>query len=196
MSAGFSNHAIVGVLLAAGAGTRFGGDKLHARLTHDTSVGLASLMQLLPAVDSVVAVVRPADTALEAQLQAAGARVTRCPHAAAGMGASLAWGIRAAPMAAGWLVALGDMPWIRTETMMRVSAAVRAGGAIAIPTFHSSRGHPVGFSARFYDQLTALDGDQGARGLCRSHASETVLIDTADEGIVRDVDVPGDLLRR
>jgi len=188
-----SRHPIVGILLAAGEGTRFGGDKLNARLPDGTPVGLRSLSQLLPVVDTVIAVVRPSDAALQAQFEATGARVTRCPHASSGMGASLAWGVRAAPLAAGWLVSLADMPWVETETMRRVTAELRGGRAIALPTYGNRRGHPVGFAARFYDRLIALHGDQGARALCRAHATETVLIDTNDPGIVRDVDVRSDI---
>jgi molybdenum cofactor cytidylyltransferase len=188
-----SRHPIVGILLAAGEGTRFGGDKLEARLPDGTPVGLRSLSQLLTVVDTVIAVVRSADAALQAQFEAHGARVTRCPHASSGMGASLAWGVRAAPVAAGWLVSLGDMPWIEPETIRRVTVELRAGRGIAIPTYGHRRGHPVGFAARFYDRLIALHGDQGARSLCQTHATDTMLIDTNDPGIVRDVDVRSDL---
>ena len=188
-----SSHPIVGVLLAAGAGSRFGGDKLLARLEDGSSVGVRSLAQLQDAVDTVVAVVRPGDSVLEQQLEATGVRITRCPHAARGMGASLAWGIRAAPVAAGWLVALADMPWIRTETLLRVCTMLKDGRDIVVPSFGHQRGHPVGFAARFYGQLITLDGDQGARSLCEAHADRTMVLETDDRGVVRDVDVRGDI---
>ena len=92
--------AIVGILLAAGSGSRFGGDKLLARLTSGEfageAMGAASFRQLREAVPNVIVVVRPGDPALAAMFGAAGARIVRCPLAAEGMGASLACGVRAA----------------------------------------------------------------------------------------------------
>ncbi len=59
---------IVGVLLAAGSATRFGGDKLLAPLVDGAPIGVAALRNLGPAVDVVLAVVRPGDNALAAAL--------------------------------------------------------------------------------------------------------------------------------
>lgn len=187
-----SVRPIVGVLLSAGSASRFGGAKLLARGPEGAVLGLRSLAHLAAVADSVLAVVRPGDDALAACFAREGVRVTVCPDAGDGMGASLAWGVRAAPVAAGWLVALGDMPWIRTETIARIAAAVRAGAAIAVPSVHGRRGHPVGFAARFYDELTQLSGDTGAKAVCAAHAGETTVIETDDEGITRDVDLRAD----
>ena len=68
---------IVGVLLAAGSASRFGGEKLLAPLPDGTPIGVAALEHLAAAVDSVVAVVRPHDAPLAAALAARGARITR-----------------------------------------------------------------------------------------------------------------------
>ena len=124
-------------------------------------------------------------------LAAGGARVTVCPRAAEGMGASLAWGVRAAPIAAGWLIALADMPWIQTVTISRVADAVRAGAPIAAPSWKDSRGHPVGLASRFFGELAALAGDEGAKAILRRH--HATLIATDDAGVLRDVDTPQDL---
>ncbi|HTS23117.1 MAG TPA: nucleotidyltransferase family protein [Casimicrobiaceae bacterium] len=184
---------IVGVLLAAGSATRFGGEKLLAALPGGTPVGVAALRHLAPAVEAVVAVVRPGDERLAAALGAEGARVTACPRAGDGMGASLAWGVRAAPLAAAWVVVLADMPWIRPESIARVVEAARGGAPIAAPKWRDARGHPVAFAAAFYSQLAALTGDEGARAIL---AREIVaLVDAGDPGVVCDVDKPEDLAR-
>ena len=101
---------VVGILLAAGSATRFGGDKLAAALPNGTTVGVAACRNLAAAVDAVIAVVRPGDGAIADALAANRARVSVCPRASDGMGASLAWGVRAAPVATGWIIALADMP--------------------------------------------------------------------------------------
>ena len=182
---------IIGVLLAAGSASRFGGGKLLAALPDGTPIGLAALQCLAGAVDGVVAVVRPHDDALAAAMAARGARVTACPHASDGIGASLAWGIRATPAAAAWLIALADMPWVQPATVGVVVDALRGGARIAAPSHRGTRGHPVGFAAELYAELVALSGDEGAKPILGRHP--LVLIETPDAGVLRDVDTRQDL---
>jgi len=184
---------IVGVLLAAGAGARFGGGKLLAPLEDGTPVGVRSARSLRSSVDRVLAVTRPGDATLEALLRAEGLEVLPFPGALAGMGASLAFGIARAPDADGWVVALADMPFVRPETVAAVVQALTAGAAIVAPSFRGRRGHPVGFAATLFEELVRLEGDAGARSVLVQHESEVILLECDDAGIVRDVDEPRDL---
>jgi len=212
---------IVGILLAAGKGERFGGNKLLAQLGSELgsdstflpdenagagtgskfesdpnsadSVGVAACRHLLAAVPTVVAVVRPDDTALAAALAAVGARVVRCARAGDGMGASLACGAQASNEADGWVVALADMPWIRPETIAHVAAAIAGGAVIAAPFHRGARGHPVGFGRTCGAALAALTADEGAKAIVAAHREALVRIDVDDPGILRDVDAQGDL---
>jgi molybdenum cofactor cytidylyltransferase len=185
---------VVGILLAAGSASRFGADKLAAALPNGASVGETALQNLGAAVDSVVAVVRSGDSAMARTFRARGARVSVCCHARDGMGASLAWGVRGTAVAAGWIVALADMPWIDPATIARVVAALKNGAPLAAPRFQGSRGHPVGIAARFYSELAALSGDEGAKQLLAANASSVQLVDVSDAGILRDIDTPADLI--
>jgi len=191
------SQRVVGILLAAGRGTRFGGDKLLALLRSpdrpSEPIGVVALRHLRSAVPDVVAVVRPEDNALAAEFEANGARVFRCANADDGMGASLACGVRASASAKGWVVALADMPWVSPATIARVAAAIEHGAPLAA-AFHSGRrGHPVGFSRECYDALAALTGDEGARQIVATRADDLVRIDTDDAGVLRDVDTAADL---
>ncbi len=188
-----TNSPVVGVLLAAGRGTRFGGDKLLAVLPDGECVGAAAVRHLLAALPDVVAVVRPGDGALAAALGAAGAHIVRCENADDGMGASLACAVGARPDATGWLVALADMPWIRPATIARVADALARGADIAAPFHRGERGHPVGFGKPLYDSLVALTGDEGAKSIVAAHRDRLVRIDVDDEGALRDIDTPADL---
>jgi len=186
---------VVGIFLAAGSATRFGGAKLLAPLPNGTPIGVAALKNLAAAVDAVVAVVRPGDAALASVFAALGACVTACPRATEGMGVSLAWGIRAAPVAAGWIIALADMPWVDPATIARIADALKHGSALVAPEYQGTRGHPVGMAARFYGELTALSGDDGAKRVLAAHASALELIVVNDAAVLRDIDTPDDLQR-
>jgi molybdenum cofactor cytidylyltransferase len=190
---------IVGLLLAAGRGSRFGGDKLMAAVpatpgaVAGTPVGVAACRHLAAALPEVVAVVRAGDALLAAALAAAGARVVECVRADEGMGASLACGVMAAADADGWVVALADMPWVRPATIAAVAAALAAGAGIAAPRFNEERGHPVGFSRHHGAALAMLRGDTGARDLVAAHRDEVTMLAVDDPGVLRDVDRPDDL---
>lgn len=185
--------AIVGVLLAAGAGRRFGPDKLLHPLPGGEPIGIAAARNLVAAVPDAVAVVRPGDRALADALSAIGLRVVENPRASAGMGTSLAAGIHSRPDAEGWVIALADMPWIRPATIATVAQALRDGASLAAPLHGGRRGHPVGFGARWRPALLALSGDAGARDLLAAHAAELSLLPTDDPGVLRDVDETEDL---
>ena len=183
---------IVGILLAAGAATRFGGGKLLAKLPDGVTLGRRACANLVAAVTEVIAVVRTGDDALAQDLAAAGARVTVCPGAHAGMGASLAHGLRAAGDADAVMIALADMPWIRPDTYGAVAAELRRDETLVVPRYQGRRGHPVGFGRAHFPSLAVLDNDEGARAVL-ANATGICWIDVDDPGALRDVDIPGDL---
>jgi molybdenum cofactor cytidylyltransferase len=182
-----------GILLAAGASRRFGGDKLRVPLPDGTPIGVAALRAMRSALPTVIAVVRPHDAALTALFAEHGARVVHCANADDGMGASLACGVDASADAPGWVVGLADMPWVAPDTIRAVAEAIAAGASIAAPVHRGERGHPVGFAASHRAALQALRGDEGARAIVAGAGATLVRIDVDDAGVVRDVDAPGDL---
>ncbi len=184
---------IVGLLLAAGQGRRFGSDKLLHPLDDGTPLAVASARKLKQACPRAIAVLRPEQTTLAALLLAEGLEVVICPEASAGMGHSLAAGVAASLEAAGWLVTLADMPFVQVATLRSVVDVLNAGAALAAPFFKGQRGHPVAFAARWRDQLLALTGDEGARAIVGNNRGLLSRIDTADAGVLRDVDTPQDL---
>jgi len=189
-----------GVVLAAGSASRFGADKLVQPLPTDahgvaagTALAVASWLHLRTVIPDSIVVVRDARAASARLLAQAGAVLIECPNADEGMGASLAAGVAGRSDADGWLIALGDMPWIAPASIGLVAAALRSGASIAATRYAGQRGHPVGFSRAHRDALLALRGDAGARDIVSAYRDETVLVDVDDPGVVRDVDLPDDL---
>jgi molybdenum cofactor cytidylyltransferase len=184
---------IVGILLAAGTGTRFGGDKLLFPLADGTPVGVQAARNLLSGVDHGVAVLRPSDRQLAHLLEAEGMQVAFCTGAETGMGTSLAFGVTAAQDEDGWLIALADMPFIQHDTIHGVASLLRAGAPIAAPRYQGRRGHPVGFARAFFHDLAQLSSDQGAHPLLAAHAGRIQMLECEDPGIFADIDTPSDL---
>ena len=188
---------LTGILLAAGRGRRFDPagvrNKLLQRLPGGEFVVVASARTLLAVLPRVVAVVPPSDGGVADALRALGCTVTVCPDADSGMGLSLAHAIRHAPLDThgGWLVALGDMPFVADATLQALVRAIVDGAGIAAPLFDGQRGNPVAFGAIHHAALLALDGDQGARRLLTSSPVTTIAV--SDPGILRDIDTQGDL---
>jgi len=186
---------IVGILLAAGSGSRFGGDKLLHPLADGVAIAAHAARNLFAVLPDVVAVVRWGDFPLHDLLEQEGCQCTMFQGAARGMGASLAHGVAQAREADGWVVALADMPSIKPETIGRLVAALEGGALIAAPTHDGKRGHPVGFGAPLRHELLALDGDEGARAVLARHRGEVRLIECDDPGTLIDIDRRDDLAR-
>lgn len=186
--------SVAAILLAAGSATRFGSDKLLHPLPHDVPIALQAARHLGAVFEeNVFVVIRPEAKALSDLFRSEGCKVVVCENAAEGMGASLACAVRAAGAADGYLVALGDMPFIRASTIAAVRDALAGGALLAAPYFRGRRGHPVGIAAAFRAELEAMKGDEGARRLLEAHPDRLTKIPVGDPGVIRDIDTPGDL---
>ncbi|MGY2165479.1 nucleotidyltransferase family protein [Pseudomonas tolaasii] len=108
----------------------------------------------------------------------------------AGMGDSIAAAVAASESADGWLIVLGDMPFIRSSSIERVIDALEEGG-ISVPVSAGECGHPVAFDRAFGPGLMALVGDRGARPLFARASVREVLVQ--DSGVLWDVDLPSRL---
>nr|WP_282442935.1 MULTISPECIES: nucleotidyltransferase family protein [unclassified Pseudomonas] len=102
-----------------------------------------------------------------------------------GMGDSIAAAVKASGAADGWLVVLGDMPFIQSSSIERVIASVEG---ITVPVSAGQYGHPVAFDHTFGPALMALSGDRGAKPLFAQTQVREVQVD--DPGVLWDVDVP------
>jgi len=188
-----NQEVIAAILLAAGAGARFGGDKLLHPLEDGVAIAAHAARNLLAATPDVVAVVRWGDFPLYDMLEQEGCQVTMFQGAARGMGASLAHGVAQARGADGWVVALADMPRVPVAIIKEIIASLAGGALIAAPVHKGERGHPVGFGAALRDELLALDGDQGARAVLERHRNSVKLVECDDPGVLFDIDRKTDI---
>jgi molybdenum cofactor cytidylyltransferase len=107
------------------------------------------------------------------------------------MGDSIAAGVAAGRDYRGWLVVLGDMPFILPDTLTCVIDSLND-DCISVPVYRGERGHPVGFGHSFGPALMGLTGDEGARRLFQLGRVQTIEVN--DPGVLWDVDVPEALM--
>ncbi len=182
------------LILAAGTGSRFraagGDDKLQAALPGRTGMSvLQATFRLWRSLDlPCLAVVSTAAPWRAELARREGLQVLELPPS--GMGDSLAAAVRATSAAEGWLVALGDMPFIHPATARQLLELQRA-DRIVVPVHAGRRGHPVFFGRNFAAALGELSGDEGAKRLLRE--ASVLELEVADPGIQLDVDTPADL---
>lgn len=191
---------VAAILLAAGASRRFGSDKLlHPVLRNGQNLPLIvhSLRPWLAVFRQMTVVVRPDATGLRHAVEKMSGSERlhwiECPDADLGMAASLACGVAGNKNAAGWLIGLADMPGVPEAAIKQVRVALEAGATLAAPFHDGRRGHPVGFSSAYHDELLALQGDMGARSLLERDVALVRRIDIDDPGILVDIDSPADL---
>lgn len=182
-----------GLVLAAGAGTRFGGPKGLAR-TSDGEPWVARAVRMLRdggCEDVLVAVGARADEV--AALVPEEASVVAVPRWAEGVSAALRAGIEAAGAADCGLLAVTpvDTPDAPASALRRLRGVAEAGdgsGALVQAVYAGRPGHPVLIGRRHWPDLVAgLRGDRGARPYLVAHAVTEV--EAGDLWSGADVDV-------
>lgn len=186
------------LILAGGAGRRFARDGGRAKLLAD--LGGAPVIRrvaervLAAGFGEVVVVTGAEGAALPPALAGLACRIIDAPDWAEGMAATLRRGIAAlAPGAQGVCVFLGDMPLVPAGLCSDLAGAAEAAGYAARPRFDGQPGHPVAFARAAFPDLMALTGDQGATGLLKARPEAVAYLDTADSGVLLDIDTPADL---
>lgn len=181
--------------MAAGMGKRFGGHKLRHPLQDGTPIGVQSALNLKQAVDEVVCVVRPDDDALIKLYSELGFTVVQNTEHLNGLSTSIRTGINARPDSDYWVIVLGDMPYIQSDTYQGLSSEIQHQlqikpefQKIIRPQFKGTAGHPVAFPNRFKSNLLCLEGDMGAAPLIKKTKDEIYWLLVEDKGVVLDID--------
>ncbi len=192
---------LTAILLAAGAGRRFGGGKLTTPWRGGRLIDGALAAAFAAPVREVI-VVTGADAAVGAAAQTwaqkAGVtdrlRLVLAADHAEGMGASLRAGMAALSQdCEGVFVFLGDMPHIPPALAGDLARRLTGKVLAVAPRFGGRRGHPVLFAAGLFAALASAKGDEGARTALSGLGERLAFIDTDDPGVLLDVDAPGDL---
>jgi len=173
------------ILLAAGRGERFGGDKLTTPFRgRPLGEHAAAMLGSMPFA-AHIAVTGPSAV----DLGALGFDCRRAP-ADAPMSVSLKLGVAAAEATDcdACLIALADMPLVPEGHILALLAA--HDGALTATLSGDTRMVPALIGRRAFPLIAALSGDQGARALLREAPGVA-----APPAWLVDIDTPGDVAR-
>ena len=185
---------LAAVVLAGGAGERFGGGKLGTMLGGRPLLAYALDAAAASGGDIVVVTGTSPVAADIAHAWARGTqtsvRIVAAENPTEGMGASLRTGLAAVdPDTDGAFVFLGDMPFVPLLILPLLAAELARGAPAAAPVFRGVRGHPVLLGRGLIERRALISGDRGAGGLLASEPG-LVLIETDCDGVLFDIDTP------
>jgi molybdenum cofactor cytidylyltransferase len=178
---------IAGLVLAAGAGTRFGEEpKLLAPLNGRPLLQYAvDAPCAVAALDRVVVVLGARADEIRTAVDFGRAESVVCPEWSDGISASLRCGTATLVGADRVIVTLGDAPTVTPALVERFLEAPPGARA----TYHGRPGHPVVLGPDQLARLGSVGGDVGARELLEGG----VLIECSDLASGVDVDTVADL---
>jgi molybdenum cofactor cytidylyltransferase len=182
---------IGGVVLAAGAATRFGSSKQLAELDGRPLLEHAIRAMAASSVGRVVVVLGSGAEEVHATVDMHGADALVCRRWAEGQAASLACGLAELSGCEAVVVTLGDQPLMSPDAIRRVIAARGRGAAAVRATYRGEPGHPVLLERRLFERMRDVTGDHGARNLLLRVRTREVPCD--DLGGGQDVDTPAQL---
>lgn len=194
-NSGGRRKTVTAVVLAAGRSHRMGTArfKLTEILNGAPVVRRVCETALKSRADEVLAVTGFRADDVRAALSGLNIKFAHNPDFAAGLSSSLRTGAAALDKKAdACLVCLGDMPMVRAKTVNTLIEAFQAaeGPVICAPVCGGKRGNPVLWSSHFFEALTDMQGDKGARSLMAEHASYVIETDVDDQGVLIDIDTP------
>ncbi|MDQ6859032.1 MAG: nucleotidyltransferase family protein [Chloroflexota bacterium] len=185
----------VAVVPAAGSAERFGGKKLLAPVDGEPLLDRTIAALLDGGVDQIVVVVAPDAEDLKHDVNAFNdPRVWTVvnPDPSRGMFSSIQAGMAEAEGDA-LLVQPADMPFVQNSTVSALLELFRSRPAIVSPRHQGKRGHPVILPPALRDEIRAAEPTITLHDILKRHPEQRVDLDVQDRGVVRDVDVVGDL---
>lgn len=189
---------LAAIVLAAGQSERFGGqNKLCAPLGDTPLVRRVTATVLDAGIGEVVVVTGNDSAQVEQALEGLAVRFVYNSDWKSGMGTSIAAGITALDdRIDGAFIIPGDMPFL-DPALFRTLASVFEQNefqSIVFPTTVSGeQRNPVLWPRRYFSDLAALSGMEGAKSLLRSVANRTVAIPFGEDMLFTDVDSQDDL---
>lgn len=179
----------ISLILAGGSSSRMGREK--QLLSCGTNNFLEQTVSLYKPYGDVVVVLGYRAQMISSASDLSSAQVIVNDQYEEGMGASLRCGMDLV-MAGnydGLFMTFCDMPHLKPATLKEMVHGIKKHpNHIVQPTYLGKRGHPVYLPQMFFEALSGVEGDIGARHIMEENMSKVWLFEVVDPAVVEDID--------
>lgn len=186
---------LAALILAGGSSRRFGRCKLTEPLD-GVELLRRTVTPFLEARLPVIVVTGDHRQAVENCLNDLPVTVVHNAQHEQGMYSSLCCGVRALPQDLdGFFMTPGDVPLVQLSTLQRLIRAFGSAAVdLALPFAKGEEGHPVLIRWSLKTSILEWTGDKGLQGLREASHWTVAACPVDDDGILLDIDTPGDML--
>ncbi len=191
-----SGGTVAGVLLAAGASTRMGSNKLFLELDGESLLRRATKRAVAAGLEPVIVVLGHEAERARQELSGLPVRTTLNPDYARGINTSLKAGVVALPEAArAAVVLLADMPFVTDRMIAALVERYRESSApLVVSDYAGVHAPPMLYHRSLFAELEAMEGEGCGKQVVRRHRSEAVAVSWPASALT-DVDRPEDYER-
>ncbi len=179
------------VILAAGNSSRMGTSK--ALLPWMKSTLIKELVDKYLQLNQEVIVVSGSNHKALLNLQLQTSHIVENKNYEQGMGKSIAVGVHYVqshfPKAKGVFMVTVDQPFIPLSHLQNMLTVFKSNTIVVSSSEQGYRGIPSLFSSAYFEELAALDDDEGAKPVCFKYNTQLQLVQTAHEDL-DDMDTP------
>jgi len=184
------HEPIAGIVLAAGASSRFGEPKQLLKWKGEPFVHAVSQTALRAGLSPVVVVTGAHADYVEAAVRDLDVRIVRNENWKSGQGSSIQEGVRSLPDECGGAIfLLADQPQVDTPILQALKEKHAEGlYPIVAPMVIDRRANPVLLDRVTFPDLMAIEGDTGGRAIFHKHRVE--YLPWHDDSLLLDIDTP------
>lgn len=186
---------VTAVILAAGSAKRMKTVKQLLPFKDTILLGRVITQAQASPVDEVITVLGANYNKIKEEITPYITKIVRNENWEQGLGSSIATGVRSVQESGeepdGLLILLGDQPLIDAGYLGKLLETFRQDGKKIVATqYPHSIGVPAIFPSEYFEELTSLEGDSGAKYLLSRDAELVTAVDPADKTL--DIDTPED----
>jgi len=187
---------VAGILLAAGAATRMGRNKVLLELGGETLLRRAARRALAAGLTPVLVVLGHEAERARAELDGLGCRAVVNPDYARGINTSLSAGVEAvAPGAPAAIVILADMPFVDADMIRAIVARYAETGAPVVASQYGDvTAPPTLYDRSLFPALRGCAGEGRGREVVRRHRHRAAFVAWPPSALA-DLDLSDDLER-
>lgn len=184
--------SVAGIVLAAGASTRLGRNKLFIELEGESLLQRAVRRVSEAGLDPVVVVLGHEAERARQELSGLTCVPVLNTEYLRGVNSSIRAGIAAVSQSAAAVVVLADMPFVTSEMIATLADRYQTSTApLVISDYGGVNAPPMLYDRSLFDELLSMEGEGCGKQVVKRHREEAIAVSWPSERLL-DLDVPDD----